>query len=817
MNKVIIVESPSKSKTIGTYLGPGYTVLSSKGHICDLATKGKNGLGIDIENGFTPTYKISDDKQKLVEYLKKECAGHQVYLATDPDREGEAIAYHLARTLGLDFEDLNRVEFHEITKTAVKEALENPHKIDIKMVDSQETRRMIDRILGFSLSTLLRKKISSPSAGRVQSVALLLIVNLEKEIKAFIPVNYYEIEGEYKGNKIKLNTLNGVKIDSKNRIFNRSTLEELERKLGPFTVTNIEKKNVSKSSNPTYTTSTMQQDANIKLGFAPTRTMNTAQSLYEGKNIGSETVGLITYMRTDSTRLADSFVKDVLDYIEGIYGSNYVGKLKLKSQKGAQDAHEGIRPTSIKRTPESLKPYLTSDEYKLYKLIYNRTLASLMSNSVYESTRVDLANTDSTWTMNGSLLQFDGYLKVYKRDEDDKDNKLPKLNVGDSFDADKIEILDKVTEPKKRYTEAALIKDMEELGIGRPSTYAQTIFTLKDRNYVYLDNKFLVPTEQGMLTTDKLTEFFSGIVNVKYTANMETDLDKIAKGEKAKLEELQEFYGNFEPLLDYAKEHMDGKYPIATDLLCPKCGHPLVIRNGKYGEFISCSNYPSCNYIQKSDNSDDDTGVLCPECGKANIVKRIVKTGKNKGNIFYACGNYPKCKTTFSDEPLNEECPLCGSIMLKDSNGNPYCSQNCSQTPKSFIQCPVCGKGNIVERTATRGKNKGNKFYACDNFPKCKCILNGEPTKELCPKCGKFMVKDANGNLSCSVSCDKKEEVKEVVTSDIVCPKCNKGHIVERLATRGANKGNKFYACDNYPRCKNIITIEEYNSLINKK
>lgn len=814
MNKVIIVESPSKSKTIGSYLGQGYTVLSSKGHICDLATNGKNGLGIDVKNGFLPTYKISDDKIKLVEQLKKECNGHQVYLATDPDREGEAIAYHLARVLGLDFNDLNRVEFHEITKTAVKEALDNPHRIDLKMVDSQETRRMIDRILGFQLSSLLRKKISSPSAGRVQSVALLLIVNLEKEIKAFIPVNYYEIEGEYKGNKIKLNTLDGVKIDSKNRIFDRKILEDLNNELDKFKVINIEKKNISKSSNPTYTTSTMQQDANIKLGFAPTRTMNAAQSLYEGKNIGSETVGLITYMRTDSTRLADSFVNEAKEYIKDNYGSNYVGKLKIKSQKGAQDAHEGIRPTSILRTPESLKEYLSSDEYKLYKLIYNRTLASLMANSVYDSTKIELENTRTTWSMSGSILSFDGYLKVYKRDEDDKDLKLPKLEIGDTFNADSIEILDKVTEPKKRYTEAALIKDMEELGIGRPSTYAQTIFTLKDRGYVTLDNKSLVPTEQGMLTTDKLTEFFSSIVNVKYTANMENDLDKIAKGEKEKLVELNEFYDGFVPLLENAKENMDGKYPIETDLLCPKCGHKLVIRNGKYGEFISCSNYPSCNYIQKSKTKDDDTGVLCPVCGKSNIVKRVSKTGKNKGSIFYACGNYPKCKTTYSDEPIDEECPLCGSIMLRDSNGNPYCSENCSQAPKSEFLCPSCKVGHVIEKKATRGKNKGNKFYACDNYPRCKFILVGEPTNEICPDCGAFMVKDSNGNLSCSLKCNEvKEETKPLDTELITCPKCNKGHIVERIAQRGANKGNKFYACDNYPRCKNIITVEEYNSL----
>ncbi len=809
MGKVIIVESPSKSKTIATYLGRGYTVLSSKGHICDLSISGKDGLGIDIENNFEPKYIINNDKKALVEYLKKECHGKEVLLATDPDREGEAIAYHLARELELDFDKPNRIEFHEITKNAVNDALKNPKKIDLKMVDSQETRRMIDRILGFKLSKLLQRKINSKSAGRVQSVALMLIVNLEKEIMAFVPTKYYEIEANYKGNIIKLTSIGERVIDSKNRITNREELEKLKSSLVDFKVINVEKKKVKRPSLPTYTTSTLQQDSSNKLNFTPTRTMSIAQTLYEGKNIGSETVGLITYMRTDSTRLADSFVEETKQYILDNYGKNYVGSLKYRAQKNMQDAHEGIRPTSILRTPDSLKNYLTHDEYKLYKLIYFRTLASLMSSSEFESTKVILENTHSNWVMQGSILTFDGYYKVYGREEDDE--KLPELNVGDTFKADNIEILDKETEPKSRYTEASLIKEMEDLGIGRPSTYAMTIQTLKDRDYVTVIKKVLKPTEQGILTTDKLLEFFSAIINVKYTANMEKDLDKIAKGDKDKLTEMKEFYKAFIPLFDNAKDNMEKKYPIQLDEICPQCGMPLVVRLGRYGEFVSCSNYPYCNYIKKDEPNDVDTHILCPSCGKNNIMRKIAKTGKNKGKVFYACANYPKCKTTYSDEPTNEICPNCGSIMLLDEKGNLYCSKKCDKELKEVFICPTCKTGHIEAKIARKGRSVGNTFYACSNYPKCKTILSGKPTNEICPNCGSMMVINSEGKLECNNKCsEEKNQLPQ-----IKCPKCQKGYLLERKATRGKNAGNIFYGCSNYPRCKNVVTVEEYNNLKN--
>ena len=512
MGNVIIVESPSKSKTISSYLGKGYTVLSSKGHINELSISGKDGLGIDIENDFKATYNIKKDKLALVEQLKNACKGNKVYLATDPDREGEAIAYHLANQLDLDLEDLNRIEFHEITKDSIREALSNPHKIDMKMVDSQECRRLIDRIIGFRLSKLLQKKIGSNSAGRVQSAVLKLIVDLEKEIKAFVPVKYYEMEANFNLFKLKLVEMNGKKIDSKNRITDRSILESLNSRLMSFVVDNISSNLVKRNSYPAFTTSTLQQEASIHLGMSPKHTMSVAQGLYEGKTIGNETVGLITYMRTDSTRLADVFVNTANKFILENYGQRYLGSLKIKSSKNMQDAHEGIRPTSIYRNPEDLKQYLSLDEYRLYKLIYNRTLASLMAPAVFNSTKVEFINTDSKWAVSGQILEFDGYLKVYGKTSEDENQVLPKFTLGDSYNSNDVKILEKETQPKSRYTEASIIKEMDNLGIGRPSTYSQTINTLKERKYVVLEKKTLVPTDQGILTINRLDEYFPEIV-----------------------------------------------------------------------------------------------------------------------------------------------------------------------------------------------------------------------------------------------------------------------------------------------------------------
>lgn len=734
MEKIIIVESPSKSKTIASYLGKGYTVLSSKGHICDLATSGKDGLGIDIDNDFKPNYKIMKEKEDLVKSLKNLCKGKEVYLATDPDREGEAIAFHLANALCLNYSDSNRIEFHEITKNAVRKALETPHSIDLKMVDSQECRRMIDRILGFKLSKLLQKKIGSKSAGRVQSVALKLIVDLENEIIAFIPINYFEMEAHFNTFNLKLSELNGEQVDAKHRVLDRTLLEKLEPTLMSFVVSNISTKLVKRNSYPAFTTSTLQQDASSKLGYSPSQTMRIAQGLYEGKNIGSETVGLITYMRTDSTRLSETFISDVNNYIVSSYGQKYLGGLKIKTSKNMQDAHEAIRPTSIDRHPEDVKQYLSSDEYKIYKLIYQRTLASLMAPAQFNSTRVDFTNTNSSWMTSGQQLVFDGYLKIYGKSEEDENSLLPAFRLGDAFNANEVLILDKQTQPKSRYTEASLIKDMEEKGIGRPSTYAQTILTLKERNYVKLEKKSLIPTEQGTLTSQKLDEFFKEIINVSYTANMENSLDEIAGGSKDKLEELKNFYNAFIPLFEEAMAHMDAIYPIMTDEICPDCGGNLVIRKGRYGEFMSCGNYPSCKYIKKEKKEDDDTAdthIVCPACGEANLVRRIAKKGRSKGDFFYACANFPKCKNVYSDEPTTDVCPMCGAMMLKTQDNVLICSNHCQEEKQEEILCPICKKGHMVKRTASKGKNKGNVFYGCSNFPKCKNIMSNEAIEEL--------------------------------------------------------------------------------------
>lgn len=756
MKNVLIVESPTKSKTIESYLGADFKVLSSRGHICDLATTGKDGLGIDIEAGFKPNYVINPDKKKLVQDLKKECKDANVYLATDPDREGEAISFHLANYLGLDINNTKRVLFHEITEPAVKEAFLNPRNIDLNLVDSQETRRILDRIIGFKVSKLLQSKIKSKSAGRVQSVALKLICDLEKEIKAFVPTKYYEAEAIFDNFKLNLTKLNG----KSDRILDRSILEKLLLDLKEFIVDSINQKEAKKESKPPYTTSTLQQDASSRLGFSATKTMTIAQALYEGKLVNKEHVGLITYMRTDSTHLSTIFVKDAKNYIINQYGDNYLGKIKEKEQKLAQNAHEAIRPTSVLRNPESIKAFLTVDEYKLYKLIYNRTLSSLMSPAIFLNTTIIFTNTNSTWQTSGKQLMFDGYLIMEGKDSEDLNKILPMFKIGEAYKANEVVIKDLETKPKSRYTEATLIKDMEEKGIGRPSTYAITMQTLTKRDYIRIEDKKLIPTEQGMLTTSKLDEFFPSIFNVSYTASMEEKLDQIAKGEESKLNELNDFYSLFEPIYESAKVNMEKLAPVKTGELCPACGAPLVIRKGRYGEFVACSNYPSCKYIKQEEKEEAvDTGIICPNCKEGHIVERIATKGRNKGNKFYACDNFPKCKTIFTDLPTKELCPNCNSIMLIKEDGTKYCSNHCEESDDyKPILCPNCHKGHIIKRVATRGKNKGNVFYSCDNFPRCKTIFNYEPLEKNCPLCGANLVKKGDKEVCSNKECSNYED-----------------------------------------------------------
>ena len=537
MKELVIVESPSKAKTIEKYLGRNYRVLSSKGHIRDLAIKGKGGLGVDVENGFEPTYEISKDKKEVVKQLQNEVAkASHVLLATDPDREGEAISWHLAEVLGLPENETNRIEFHEITKNAVLKAVDEPRKIDMNLVKSQETRRILDRIIGFKLSKLLQKKIKSKSAGRVQSVALKMICDREKEIESFVPEEYWTISAEFEKDKRKfeaaLTKIGSKKADIRSR---EDADSVLQRAVNPFTVSSLKSSTKKRPPRLPFTTSTLQQEASTKLNFGAKKTMMVAQMLYEGIDIGEETQGLITYMRTDSTRLSGEFVASAMKHIESEYGKEYKGYYRVKNDENAQDAHEAIRPTDIHNTPEKVKPYLTPDQYKLYRFIYLRALASLMASAKNDTVSCLLTTNDLEFTANGSVLIFDGYLRAYKEYDTSKDVLLPELTEGEQLDAKKVESAQHFTEPPARYTEARLIKALEEEGIGRPSTYATVIDTIVKRNYTDLkkagDNsrtKVFFPTEQGRLTTEKLTEYFPSIINEKYTAKMEEELDEIA-------------------------------------------------------------------------------------------------------------------------------------------------------------------------------------------------------------------------------------------------------------------------------------------------
>ena len=652
---LVIVESPSKSKTIEKYLGKDYKVVSSKGHIRDLSNKGKFGLGVDIENDFKPDYVILSGKKKTVNELKKDAAASDyVYLATDPDREGEAISWHLYKVLGLNEDNYERVVFNEITKDTVTKAFSSPRKIDQDLVNSQATRQILDKIIGFRLSKLIQYKTNGTSAGRVQSVALKLIVEREREIECFIPEESWSITAVFNDFSADLFNYNHKKIEIKDEIKANEILDKLSNS---FKIEDVTKKPGKKDSKFPYTTSTLQQDASNKLGMNAKKTMSIAQKLYEGIDLANETVGLISYMRTDSTRLSNDFISKTYKFIEAKYGKEYLGSVKLSKKKdNVQDAHEAIRPTDINRTPESVKPYLTNEQFKLYRMIYYRALASLMATAKTENTTIILDNNNYQFKATGQVITFDGYLKVYTDYEDVKESILPPL---EKYSTNVIIAKEKIkeqhfTKPPARYTEASLIKKMEELGIGRPSTYATTVDTLKSRGYANLVEKKFVPTKIGIDVTDKLQEYFNNIINVEYTANMETDLDKISEGKEDWHKVLRDFYSTFEPTLNEAFQKMEKKEPEKTGEKCPNCGSELVIRNGKYGSFTACSNYPECKYIK----TETKEIMNCPNCDGKIIEKKT-----KKGKAFYGCSNYPKCQTAFWDKPIDEKCPECNSIL----------------------------------------------------------------------------------------------------------------------------------------------------------
>ncbi len=660
--KLVIVESPHKSKTIEKYLGKDFKVVSSVGHIRDLSTSGKYGFGVDIDNNFKPDYKIIKGKAKLVKELKKDIKNADfVYLATDPDREGEAISWHLYDTLGLKEENYDRIVFNEITKKAVLDSFNKARKIDDNLVKSQETRRILDRIIGFRLSKLMQSKTGGKSAGRVQSVALKLIVDREREIEAFIPEEYFEIEAKFNDFDAKLDTYNHKKIEIKKESEAKEILSKLSN---AFKIESIDKKEKAKKSKFPFTTSTLEQEASTKLGFTSKKTMMIAQKLYEGINLKDGAEGLISYMRTDSVRLSDEFIKETYGYIKDNYGSEYVGYVKKSNKtENVQDAHEAIRPTNINNTPEKIKEYLTNDEYKLYSLIYYRALASLMKDAKVEATTVILDNNNYQFKVNGQILIFDGYLKVYSKYEDSEDKVLPdfsnyKSNV---LVANTIEYTSHTTKPPARYTESKLIKEMEELGIGRPSTYAKTIDTIEERGYVKVIDKKFIPTEVGIETTDKLQEFFKDIINVEYTKNMEDNLDKIAEGNMEWNKLLSIFYQEFEPKVEVAFKNMEKKAPEETGESCPNCGSPLVIKQSKYGKFTACSNYPTCKYIKSNKEEKEVKEIIsCPKCD-GKILEKKTKRGK----IFYGCSNYPKCDFASWDKPIEEKCPTCGGTLTE--------------------------------------------------------------------------------------------------------------------------------------------------------
>ena len=687
--KLVIVESPTKCETIKRYLGEDYIVKASYGHIRDLATKGKGGLGIDIENNFAPAYVINNDKRKVVYDLKKLAdESEEVILATDPDREGEAIAWHLAQVLNLDVKTNKRLEFHEITRDSINEALKSPRTIDLDLVASQETRRMLDRIIGFKLSSLLNKKIHSKSAGRVQSATLKLVYDQELEIEKFVPEEYWKVNTSVLLNN-KEYELTFISDETGKK--NIETKEEAEHILSllkdKLKVDSVETVVKTIESKVPFTTSTLQQEAFSRLKFKTDKTQRVAQSLYEGIQVNGEHVGLITYMRTDSTRLAPIFVERASNYIIETYGKEYLGKPKaFKAGELTQDAHEAIRPTSNHRTPESVRSFLTPEQYNLYKLIYNRTLASLMKGKKEETLVVHLSSNGVKFKLEFTRTLFPGYEIVYKDEEETKHYKnLPLINVNDELTLVKKEIEQKFTTPPSRYSEAKIVKLMEEVGIGRPSTYASTISTLKKRKYVDEEKGILNVTDQGKKTAHVLIKYFPNIVDAKYTADMETKLDTISEGDSSSLDILSKFYDEFMTQFNKVQKVMYVDEPIPTGEKCPKCGAPLVYKEGKNGQFIGCSNYPSCKYVQKEKKDVIYTGENCPECGKPLVERKDAK-----GKVFIACSGYPHCKYI-----VKEEKPM--------------------DTPAEYVKkCPDCETGQLVKK-----KGKYGYFLGCTNYPKC--------------------------------------------------------------------------------------------------
>lgn len=687
--KLVIVESPAKAKTIGKILGRNYKVVASVGHVRDLP---KSTLGIDVEDNFKPKYINIRGKGPIINELRKEGKNaDKIYLATDPDREGEAISWHLAHILKIDPNEKVRVEFNEITKDAVKKAIKNPRTLDYGLIDAQQARRILDRLVGYKISPLLWKKIRKGlSAGRVQSVATKLICDREEEIENFIPEEYWSIKAllEKNGEKFESDFI-GQLIDGKEKKIELKTEEQVNEIISSldrenFKVQDIKKGTRRRNPYPPYTTSTLQQDASKKLGFSTKKTMSIAQQLYEGIDVkGEGTVGLITYMRTDSTRISQVALDGAREFIHREYGKEYSngGKQYGKSKKDTQDAHEAIRPTGFMRQPKNIKESLSSDQYRLYELIWNRFIGSQMAQAKYDTLSVNILSNDCLFRASGSKLIFPGFLKVYSTvDEERKDMEIPNLSINDILKVNDIDPKQHFTQPPARFTEASLIKTLEEIGVGRPSTYAPTISTILARDYVILDNRSFYPTELGILVNDLLTEYFGEIVNEEFTAGLEERLDEVAEGKFTWESVVDNFYRDFHRFLLVAEKEID-KIEIkdeVTDEICEKCGKNMVIKSGRYGKFLACPGYPDCKNTKPI---LDKINVGCPLCDG-----EIIRKKSKRGRAFYGCTNYPKCNFVSWDEPIEERCPKCNSYMTikRNKKGNTIrCSnKDCGYTKK---------------------------------------------------------------------------------------------------------------------------------------
>ena len=766
---LIIVESPSKAKTISKYLKGKYRVDASGGHVRDLPEK---RLGVSIENNFEPTYVDNPDKKAVIKRLSDEAAkADHVYLATDPDREGEAISWHLKQVLRLK-EGKNRIEFNEISPAAVTRALQNPREIDYNLVDAQQARRVLDRLVGYKLSPLLCKRIRSGlSAGRVQSVALRLIVDREREIRAFVPEEYWNVNAElqdkpkqYAPFKALLGEKNGKKYLPSSAEENERVRAELAQ--NPYVVQDI-KKTVAKSHAPApFTTSTLQQDASNKFGMTSPDVMLVAQHLYEGIDTEKEGhIALVTYIRTDSVRVSAEAQQRAREFIAEKYGKDYVPEKPnfYASKKGAQDAHECIRPIDLSRTPESMKGVLDKKHYNVYKLIYDRFVASQMSEARYNSMQIKIRNGAYGFKASGKTLQFAGFTAAYqeikKEDEEGESGKLlPNLKEGEELDLIRLISEQKFTKPPLRYTDASLVKAMEDKGIGRPSTYASIISVLNKRKYVVKEGKYMVPTEVAFEITDLLVKYFTDIMDVGFTAKMEDKLDGIEEGGTDWHKIIADFYPPFAEKLIFAANDGDEM----TDILCEKCGHPMIRKSGRYGKYLACSNYPECSNI-KSEGAEISS-TKCPKCG-ANMVVKSGKFGK-----FLACPNYPECNATlpFDSEISKEKCPNCGAFMyIRNGKNGKYLSCPKCNTNRPIAEiagvCPVCGA------PTRRMKSKAGKiFYSCSNYPKCKFMSWEQPTGEKCPKCGKYLVK--KGKKICCSSCDYTKDAPEEPKQDGQAP-----------------------------------------------